>query len=749
MATTGGGTVTLNGDGSFTYDPPAGVTGTSDTFTYQATTGGGATGTASVTINLTDILWFVCDLCGGSNIGTLLNSYTSTGAFSTANTGSAPAPQDNHKVYIRSGIYDGATDTLTLRSGQQVWGQGVAASAVIIPAPNTHPDFAALGAATRPVIAPTSGNGINVASNNSLRHFDVSQATGAASKLAGIAFGTLTIDNMGLGGTGRAIDLTGGTLAATFDNVQSMNSASTGISLIGVGGSLTVTGLTQVLNSGGTGVRLDNNTATVTVADLVINPAGGQRGLHATENSGMLTATSGIIATNGGTAVEITRSSGTTPLVLTLSNVVATGGANGIVLQNTSGSFTVNAGIIQNMMGADGAVAGNGIYLSGVTNVTLSSMNLSGHQNHAIRGIDVTNFTLASSTINGLNGDNPALDEGSVRFDGLFGNASITDTLIEGGVKDNVRVFNTSGALNPLSVTGGTIGLNDATNGNDGILILAEGTASVVVNVTSVTFTGAKSDLFQANALGTATLNVTLQDNILQNTMPTSVGGGVTISGGDATSNINVTYNVSGTITPQTFQGARGSALTVNFVNGGGIATGTIQNNAIGTAVEGSGSTDGSGISVGAAGTVSHTVTVDSNIIRGIGTGTGGSNGIEVIANEASAVRATLTGNTIGAFAGVAFAGIYLLAGGDVGHTATMCADIQNNIVDASGSVGAFDLFGDQVAGALSTYGFPGTVETTGGPGLDAFLAGQNIFNGNGVDTSAITTVDNLVACGP
>ena len=89
------------------------------------------------------------------------------------------------------------------------------------------------------MVAPTAGNGINVLSNNSLRHFDVSQVAGTATKLAGTAFGTLTIDNMSLGGTGSAIDLTGGTLAATFDSVQSTSSTSTGISLIGVGGSLT------------------------------------------------------------------------------------------------------------------------------------------------------------------------------------------------------------------------------------------------------------------------------------------------------------------------------------------------------------------------------------------------------------------------------------------------------------------------------------------------------------------------------
>ncbi|HEX5706096.1 MAG TPA: Ig-like domain-containing protein, partial [Pyrinomonadaceae bacterium] len=50
-ATAQGGTVTLNADGSFTYDPPAGFEG-ADTFTYTATNTSPETDTATVTINV-------------------------------------------------------------------------------------------------------------------------------------------------------------------------------------------------------------------------------------------------------------------------------------------------------------------------------------------------------------------------------------------------------------------------------------------------------------------------------------------------------------------------------------------------------------------------------------------------------------------------------------------------------------------------------------------------------------------------
>jgi hypothetical protein len=51
-ATTNGGVVTLNSDGSFTYTPPSGSAGT-DTFGYTIADGNGGTDTATVSINVT------------------------------------------------------------------------------------------------------------------------------------------------------------------------------------------------------------------------------------------------------------------------------------------------------------------------------------------------------------------------------------------------------------------------------------------------------------------------------------------------------------------------------------------------------------------------------------------------------------------------------------------------------------------------------------------------------------------------
>jgi hypothetical protein len=206
-------------------------------------------------------------------------------------------------------------------------------------------------------------------------------------------------------------------------------------------------------------------------------------GLIATDNTNTITATSGPITATGNGAVRITRAAGTTPLNITLTSVSSSGGAgNGIILSGTSGSFSVvgtgtaaSGGTIANKTGANGSTTqGTGIFLNNATNVSFDRMQLNGFQNFGIRGTTVTGFTLANTIINGTNGNNSAggAEEGAVRFDGLFGSASITDSTI-GGVggtdssfSDNLRVINNSGSLNRLTISNTSFGKIGNTGNN-------------------------------------------------------------------------------------------------------------------------------------------------------------------------------------------------------------------------------------------------------------------------------------------
>src|SRR5690606_15916655 len=101
----------------------------------------------------------------------------------------------------------------------------------------------------------------------------------------------------------------------------------------------------------------------------------------------------------------------------------------------TNGTFTVagtgiagSGGTIQN--------APIGIQLVSAQGLSFSRMQLNDFGDFAIRGNNVSGFTLNNSVINGTNGTDPGADEGSIRFTELTGSASISNSNISGAVED-------------------------------------------------------------------------------------------------------------------------------------------------------------------------------------------------------------------------------------------------------------------------------------------------------------------------
>src|SRR6185369_4763240 len=172
-----------------------------------------------------------------------------------------------------------------------------------------------------------------------------------------------------------------------------VNSTGTGISVINSTATVNF-GNTSVTGTGnangddiGTGVILTNNSGGVAFGSLTITPDSGERGLFATDSdastaAGTITTTSGSITTVNDRAIEITGAStgARTPLAMALTLVSANGGTAGLVLQNTSGSFTVNGtGTTDGTGGVIQAMTGNGIRMQDVTNITLKNMNVTGN----------------------------------------------------------------------------------------------------------------------------------------------------------------------------------------------------------------------------------------------------------------------------------------------------------------------------------------------------------------------------------
>ena len=585
------------------------------------------------------------------------------------------------------------------------------------------------------------------------------QPGGVGLHVSGLS-GTLSIPLGIFKTSGRTVlveNRTGGTV--TLGGGVTGNGSTTGILVQNnSGGTVTFSGSFKGLGtSTGAAVTLSNNggaTVEFTGGGLDIDTTSG-KGLVATGGGTLRVSGSGnTIDSTTGRALEVDGVSiGTGGLTFQRITSNASAADVGVYLKDTGATagLTVtgtgaaaSGGTIRNKTGSDGSTtSGIGIYLENTRNVSLTRMQLNDFQNFAIRGTGVTGFSLLNSVINGTNGTSMAADEGSVSFDNLLGSCAVTNSSISGGFEDNLVVTNTSGTLNRLTVSGGTIGLNSTASGNDGILVESQNASTLNLTVSGVTFLGARGDLIQANCLGTSTMDVVIRDNTFTNTHSNSLGGGITLSGGSASSNITMTYDVSGTsLGSQTFSGAISNAITANIVNGAGTVTGTIRNNVIGVAATpGSGSSSGSGILIGTQVNTVHNATIADNLIHQ----TTNLGGIDLNANGSARINADITGNTIDTANGFAFAGIYSSPGG----TSQICAHISGNTIDFSATFG-FDIYADQVGAPAASYNFPGfTGSATPGTALDTFLAGQNSLNGFGSANNAQNVTGTGSSCVP
>ena len=113
-----GGNVSAAFNGSFTYNPPAGFSGV-DTFTYNVDDGEGNTNSATVSITVGQVVWFIDNTASPPGDGRFTSPFNSIANFTAL---AADDPGDYIFVYQGSGAY---STTLTLLSNQQLIGHGV------------------------------------------------------------------------------------------------------------------------------------------------------------------------------------------------------------------------------------------------------------------------------------------------------------------------------------------------------------------------------------------------------------------------------------------------------------------------------------------------------------------------------------------------------------------------------------------------------------------------------------------------
>ena len=560
--------------------------------------------------------------------------------------------------------------------------------------------------------------------------------------------GTVGVNLVGMNGT---INLAGGTLSGasaaeftvsggaatvTYTGVITQNNAQRVVNVQGTtGGSVTLSGTITggasslgvhigdtsavngnvsftTLNLGTIGARMTNQAVTITnggssaIYSLgtvgIFTTGAAAQGIAATNFDGTINSTLGTVDSSSTTAINIDGPAGLTTLGMTLTRVDSAGGtANGISIQDTNGSFTVNGdgsntavggngtgGTISNKSGADGNnTQGNGVFLNGAAGITLRRMTINGtNQNHGIRGIGVSNFTLEYSTVNGTNGTSTGLDEGSVNFDNLTGSAAMTNCLIEGGLEDNLNVVNTSGSLNRLTVSGSTFGFNNTTNGNNNILIESQN-AGTTLNFTlkSSLIKGARADWINVSNNSSSTGDTVIGgplvadgntfDNLGANhNAGSAAGGNRVVFGGVGSSTVDIRNN--------TMKGSLGEAIRVRSTATGAL-TGTVnarvRDNVIGVqATANSGSSEGSGIFAFGDGGSDMTIAITNNQVFQYN-----NHGIRLLfgdeINNGSNFAVTITGNLVKSPGNINtdFNGINL-NNGSVGATDdfTSCIDI-------------------------------------------------------------------------
>lgn len=562
------GNVVINPDGSFSYNPAPGFTGT-DSFTYTITnTTTNKTDTSTVTLLVgngtatpgSSVIWFINNTNAATpRDGRITNPFNSIAEF---NSTAADEVGDIIFIYTGTGAYTGP---LVLLNNQQLIGQGVSvATATGFTVPAYSDPLPGAGAA--PTINSAAAAGSNTVTlngdsgGNTIRGVTLGNASG--SDIAGNNFGTLTVSDTTINGTGRALSLSNGTLAATFLSISSSSSPSQGITLSSISGSLATPGTTISGNltqcvlvsasnlsadfgntscTGGTdGISLQNNSGTNvrTFGTLSVSGGSGNAFLHATGggNTNVTGAASlssnnnPIEIQNAGNGQTISFSGGATVTKTTAGGAgVNWGGSNtGATLNFASLGITTSNG--------SGLVAVGGGTIN-VTDGTISATGSAGQVAPAINANAVTlnaTFSSVSSTNSGNSGNGILLTNvpGSLTMNGGAISGAAGDAFRVNGGTANITYNGTiSTALaRPVNVdnkTGGTVAFGGAVSSTSNGVFL-NNNAGATIN-----FTGGLSLSTGANtaftATGGGTVNATQNNTSILNTVTTTTGTGVNI----------------------------------------------------------------------------------------------------------------------------------------------------------------------------------------------------------------------------
>jgi hypothetical protein len=570
------GTVTVNPDGTFTYLPDPGYSGT-DSFqvTIAGSTDPAQTATATVTITAGTLVWYVDNSQTAPGNGTAGSPFSTLAAANTA----AGA---NSIVFLYQGDAE-YTGGVTMQPGEDLFGQphGLTAGGYSLVPPAGSPPAVkgidlAEGADVEGVdVTCPSGNGItasyvNDATVGATTPVSVSGASGAGIL---VTHGTGTI-NFGMtsvsGSTGDAVDV----------NNRSGGTVSFGGPISGTGGGIYLGGNASAAS------------ATIAFTGTLTLSTGGGATAFLAAGGGTVTATgpgSTLNSTGTGDALVLDAAIGAAGVTFQ-SVSSAEGGIDGAGAG--PGSLTVTG---TGTPGSGGTIQGSGIQLGDAHDPSFTDMIIGNAEGDGITGSGVDGLTLDDSTVSG----NAGLDFPADGGNGLTGIVSVTGSAIS-----DASIGDTTGTLS-LTVAGTTFG-NGSTPGT--LAVAADSTAigstvisspDVAVSVTGSTFNAGdgygaflfSTLLFQSGPGGIipvtpGTSSVTFTGNTINDGGAEILAGtgtvcadmaGNTISGpGSAPAGIDLRQNGASTIELPGYTGAPSDTGAVeSYLAGGNSISGT------------------------------------------------------------------------------------------------------------------------------------------------------------------------------
>ncbi len=595
----------------------------------------------------------------------------------------------------------------------------------------------------------------------------------------------LSTGGSGISGDGSSLD---GLYVSGLSNLNiDGNTAGDGISLqFPVFDASHLTAAFDVVNTGTINIGTSSNPvggAGVVITGAWGNLAFGTLSAHGSTNgvtisgTGLFTGSGGMQVTSGGGALSAAAGTGLSvsnasigSANLSFTSISATGGANGISLNNTgtAGGLKVLGTGAAASGGTISGTTAHGVSLTSTANVALNNMSVQNTAGSGVKGTTVTNFAFTNGSVDN-SGTGGGADESNIAFNGgsgvnVAGTVTVTGNSLTNALWHGLDIRNVDGTLANVNVSGNTItsSTSTATSKGSGIRVQILGSASTVSHLTKGSFANNVITNFPSGAgiqvqggnsnaagspgtvgvAGSGTDIVAITGNTIRGqSAAVRMGTNAILAtvSGRGQGNFNVSNN-----------GSAGSPLTnvtglVIGVGANGFAnvTATTSNNVIvaNNAVASGGISGGTGISFTSADTPSLDWTINGNSISA----TDGNGILAVARGTTGLLKLKIQNNTVAAPLTGVRQGIRVDAGNAASINDTVCLNISGNTSAGSGGATGIGLRKQGTNAAVNAFGIHGLPSSPAGtPVVELYVDSQNPAGGG---TQLLSATTGFTAC--